>query len=74
MCERVQTKGRNRIFLGNLWTEEERERISRNDDGVHKAGKVDGNQIMQEHFSQMMELIQASCPNSIGPTGKMLKI
>lgn len=41
---------------------------------MHKAGMVDGNQIMQEDFRQMMGLIQASCPNSIGPTGKMLKI
>lgn len=35
-------------------------RIRRNDDGVHKAERVDDNQIMEEeHFSQAMQLIQA---------------
>ena len=38
------------------------ERIRRNDEGVHKAGKADANRIMgEEHFSQMTELIQVSC-------------
>ena len=61
-------------ILGNLWAEEEWGIIRRHEDGMHKAGEIDGNRIMEEYFFQSNYGISSSfMPYSTELAGKILK-